>query len=109
MSSGSAARRKGLNGEREVADAFTAAGWHVRGLEGGGDHFAARLTGLAPNEQRRLLHLECKRQERLALPAWLKQARDEAPPGVPPVVAFRQNRGVWYAALPLSDLLELLA
>lgn len=100
-----ASRRKGLNGEREVADAFKVAGWHVRGLEGGGDHFAVHYRDQGPA----LLHLECKRQERLALPAWLKQAREEAPPGVPPVLAFRQNRGVWYACLPLSDLLELLA
>ena len=53
------------------------------------------------------LHLEVKRQERLQLPSWLRQAAAEAPQGVLPVVAFRQNRGEWYAALRLADLAEL--
>lgn len=102
-------RRKGVVGEREVADAFTAAGWHVRGLEGGGDHFAVANNEPSTRNTQAFLHLEVKRQERLKLPEWLRQARDEAPPGVPPVVAFRQNRGEWHVALRLADLLELLA
>jgi hypothetical protein len=102
-----ASRRKGVAGEREVAQAFEAIGVHVRGLEGGGDHLAI----WTPDDDRRsfVLHIEVKRQERLRLPEWLEQARTEAPPGVPPLVCFRQNRGEWYAALPLGSLLELIA
>lgn len=73
----------------------------MRGLEGGGDHFCVQDGGA-------MLHIEAKRQERLRLPEWIAQARDEAPPGVPPVVVFRQNRGEWYAVLTLTDLLELI-
>lgn len=96
-----ATRRKGLKGEREVADRFTDAGWQLRGLEGSGDWLALR----APD----CLHLEVKRQERLKVPEWLKQAALECPTGVPPVVCFRQNQGEWYAALRLDDLIGLLA
>jgi Holliday junction resolvase len=62
-------RRKGLQGEREVARIWQAAGFDVRNLEATGD---------------------------------------EAPQGTVPVVAFRQNRGEWYAALPLESLAELV-
>lgn len=55
----------------------------------------------------RTLHSEVKRAERLKLPEWLRQAADEAAPGTVPVVAFRRNKGEWYAALPLAALVEL--
>lgn len=95
-------RRKGLKGEAEVARLWRAAGFEVRGLEGAGDHLVVCAGGL-------VIHSEVKRAERLKLPEWLRQARDEAPPGTVPVVAFRQNRGEWYAVLPLADLATLLA
>lgn len=105
-----ASRRKGLVGEREVADLFEARAWEVRGLEGSGDwlaflHWQSRqprgISSIA-------LHVEVKRQERLRLPEWIAQAKAEAPSGVPPVVVFRQNRAEWIAALPLADLLEVI-
>lgn len=94
-------RRKGLEGEREVAGIFTAAGFEVRGLEGQGDHLVLTGNGIA-------LHSEVKRAERLKLPEWLRQAADDAPASAIPVVCFRQNRGLWYAALPLTALAEVL-
>jgi len=111
-----ASRRKGLTGEREVAQTFERGGWTVRGLEGGGDHFAVKLPEryydledtYGPGNKPLLLHIEVKRQERLRLPEWLEQARNEAPEGVPPVVCFRQSHGVWYAVLTLDDLLGLV-
>lgn len=99
MASGS--RRKGLGGEAEVAAIYAAAGFTVRALEGVGDHLVVCRPGL-------VIHSEAKRAERLKLPEWLRQARDEAPPGTVPIVAFRQNHGVWYAALPLSDLVTIV-
>lgn len=93
-------RRKGIAGEREVARLFEAAGWAVRGLEAEGDHLCLSRDGLA-------LHSEVKRHERVRLPEWLRQAEAEAPPGAVPVVSFRQSRGRWYVALPLSDFLEV--
>lgn len=106
-----ASRRKGVTGERELADIWEEAEWEVRGLEGSGDWlaFKHRPTRLVADEaSTAVLHVECKRQERLRLPEWLTQAKQEAPEGVPPVVCFRQNRGEWIAALPLTDLLEMI-
>lgn len=91
-----------MAGELEVRRLWEAAGLTVRGLEGEGDH-AVYLPGGA------MLHSEVKRQERLQLPMWLRQAEAEAPPGTVPVVAFRQNRGAWYVALELDRLAALLA
>jgi len=95
-------RRKGVKGEAEVARVFQAAGLSVRGLEGKGDHVVRAANGVT-------IHSEVKRAERLKLPEWLRQAAAEAPQGTVPVVSFRQNRGEWYAALPLEALAELLA
>jgi hypothetical protein len=102
MTGGARPRRKGLLGEREVAAIYQAAGLAVRGLESVGDHLIVRADGFT-------LHSEVKRQERLQLPIWLRQAAAEAPQGCVPVVAFRQSRGQWYAALPLADLAAILA
>jgi len=100
-------RDKGLLGEREVKVIFRAHGWTMRGLEGQGDHIAFKYTEPQPARQHSL-HVECKRQERLALPTWLRQAEEEAPGGTVPVVVFRQNRGEWYVALSLAEFLELV-
>jgi hypothetical protein len=95
-------RRKGVRAEAEVRRIFEAAGFEVRGLEGLGDHVVVCGNGLT-------LHSEVKRQERLKLPEWLRQAQAEAPQGAVPVVAFRQSRQEWYAALPLAALVQLAA
>jgi Holliday junction resolvase len=99
---GVSSRRKGVRGEREVARIFEAAGFTVRGLEASGDH----LVIVGPG---RPLHIETKRQERLQLPMWLRQAANEAPAVAVPIVAFRQTGSQWYACLPLHDLAALLA
>lgn len=99
---GSSSRRKGREGEAEVAALYAAAGLEVRNLEGRGDHLIVRAGGLT-------LHSETKRQERIQLPLWLRQARAEAPQGVIPVVAFRQSHELWTAALELVDLIALLS
>jgi hypothetical protein len=101
---GAASRRKGLGGEREVADVFEAAGHQMRGFESGGDWLCVdpRRAG-AP-----LLHVEVKRQERLRLPEWTAQAEGEAAAGMVPVVVYRQSREPWRVVLRLDDLLRLL-
>lgn len=108
-------RAKGVIGEREVAAIWGLAGFEVRGLEGSGDHLVIRRPPVvggpvaAPVRERDSLtiHSEVKRQERVRMPEWLAQAKREAPQGTIPVVCFRQNRGEWYAALPLASLAEL--
>ena len=97
-------RDKGAAGEREVAAIFRAVGFDCdRTPNSGGLRIKGDLAGTVP------AHVEVKRQETLRLPLWLRQAREEAPSGVVPVVAFRQSRGEWYAALPLSHLATLLS
>lgn len=55
------------------------------------------------------VHIECKRQERLSVPAALRQAIADAHEHDIPVVVHRPSRCATMATLPLSDLLELLA
>lgn len=114
--SATARQRKGLAAEREVADIWKAHGLEVRNLEYAGDHLVivpacqvAPMRGDTRIVQAVTLHSEVKRQERLKLPEWLRQAADEAPAGTIPVVSFRQNRGEWYACLRLEDLAELVS
>lgn len=103
-SAGAMPRRKGVRGEQEVAAIFRAAGFDCdRTPNSGGLRIRGDLAGTVP------AHVEVKRQEVLRLPTWLRQAESEAPAGVTPVVAFRQNGGVWYAALPLAELVTLIA
>lgn len=100
----SSERRKGVRGELEVAAIFREVGFDCdRTPNSGGLRIKGDLAGSVP------AHVEVKRQEVLRLPLWLRQARDEAPAGVVPVVAFRQSRGEWYAALPLAHLAALMA
>lgn len=99
-----ASRDKGTRGELEVAALFRVAGFDCnRTPNSGGLHIAGDLVGDVP------VHVEVKRAERLKLPEWLAQARDEAPAGVTPVVAFRRSREPWYAAIPLEALIALLS
>lgn len=94
-------RRKGVVGEREVAEILRSYGFTVRGLEGAGDWLALG-HGVT-------LHVESKRQEVARPWAWGEQAIREAPAGTLPVVAFRRSRSPWWAQVPLSDLLAVLA
>jgi len=93
------ARTKGVRFEREIAEAFEQAGWTVRGLEAGGDHFAVNRDGV-------LLHVECKRQERMKLPEWLRQQERDCPPGVRRALVFKQSRTPAYAVVPLEEYLN---
>ena len=86
---------KGVKGEREVAAIFQAAGFAVRGLEAAGDWLVVSLRG-------RVLHVESKRQERVRVPEWIRQAETDCPQGVDWLLAFRQNRRVWYGVQPLT-------
>jgi Holliday junction resolvase len=101
---GASSRRKGVDAEREVAALWQTAGFQVRALEGMGDHLV-----MAPKSTNAKLpiHCEVKRQERVRLPEWARQAEAEAPQGTIAVVAWRQNNGVWRADLRLDALVEL--
>lgn len=97
-----AERDKGARGEREVCDVLRSFGVAAdRTVQNSGLYLRGDITGVPG------YHVEVKRQETLRLPTWLRQAADECGECVP-VVAFRQNRGDWFAALPLRDLARLL-
>lgn len=96
-------RRKGRRGEQEVALILRAHGIEAdRTVHNSGVFLRGDLTGVEG------YHVEVKRHETLRIPAWLRQAEDECGECVP-VVAFRQNRSGWYAAIPLHDLARLIA
>lgn len=96
-----AERRKGLRGEREVAELLRHHGFVTRGLEGSGDWLALG-HGLT-------LHVECKRQEVARPWLWQAQAILEAPPHTLPLVAFRRSRSPWWAMAPLAELAAAFA
>lgn len=100
-------RRKGLEGEREVATIWRERGFQVRGLEGLGDHLVASYD-FGDGRPRVLIHSETKRQNRLRT-EWVSQAEREAPTGTVPVVSWRPDGGRWWAMIPLDDLARLLA
>lgn len=91
-------RAKGIAFEREVAKAFEAAGYEVRGLESGGDWIAAR--------DGQVVQVECKRAERLKLDEWLRQAGRDALLGVPHVLVFKKSRQPAYAVIPFDQYLQ---
>lgn len=87
---------KGTAFEREVAAAFEAAGFTVRGLESGGDHFVVAAGGVT-------MHGESKRQERLQLHIWLRQQARDCPPGMRRFLAFRRSREPAYVVEPFDQ------
>lgn len=94
---GSKERRKGAVGEREVANLFRAAGIPCeRTPNSGGLHIVGDITGVDG------FHLECKRQERLSIPAWCRQAEDDCPEGSVPVVIYRSSNQPWRVIVPLE-------
>jgi Holliday junction resolvase len=93
-------RRKGIDGEREVARLMEGYGYTLRGLESGGDWIA--VGGSLP------LAVEVKRQEVLRIPLWQRQALADRVPGTLPLVAFRASRSAWWGMSPLEEMLGAL-
>lgn len=99
-----ASRDKGAQFERDVQDLARAHGFttarraFASGAQGGPD-----LTGIPG------VAIECKRQERVNLPAWWRQTVEGADVGETPVLALRWSRGPALAVLELDELLSLLA
>ncbi len=98
-------RRKGATGELEVVALLRDHGWADarRTSDGRGQHARGDITNGPAG-----VHFEVKRQERLAVPAALRQAEADAAPHDVPVVVHRPSRSPWMATLPLDELLALL-
>jgi len=98
---GKGRRKKGADAEREVAAIFREHGFAAERWRSGLD-IKGDVRGIDG------LHIEVKRQERLALPEWIRQAQRESNEKDIPVVIFRQSRSQWHVSLSLGDFLHLL-
>jgi len=99
-------RDKGAAAEREIIGIFRNAGWpNVERTSNGRVQSGRGDIAHGPEG----CHVECKRQERLNVPAALAQVRGDADPLDIPILVHRPSRSVWMATLPLDDLLPLLA
>ena len=109
--SGRASRNKGSRGELEVAAVFQAVGFDARRTpNSGGLSWRGDVQGVPGYV------LEVKRQERLAVQDWLRQAHAAASAGDVPLLAFRTNdRGAgdplsrWHGVVPLEELARLIS
>lgn len=100
-SDGAHHRRKGLRAEREIFERFQAAGGVVLNLDGQGDHLV-ELHDV-------IYHVEGKRQERIEIEKWCRQAESEAArPYFVPVVVWRRSRQPWRITLGLDAFLEVV-
>jgi hypothetical protein len=91
-------RAKGVVAEREVATLFQAAGFDVRGLESGGDHWI-----LGPGF---VLHSEVKRHERLRIPEWTAQCEADAGENTIPLLSYRQSAASFQVAHPWRSIIR---
>lgn len=98
---GKSSRTKGAAGERELAQLIRRRGFACE-RTGRNGRTSEDVTHDIPG-----VHLEAKRRETLAIPAWLRQAEHDAPEGRVAVVAFRQSRQPWRVVVPLDEFLRL--
>ena len=96
---GRKSKRKGANGERELAKVLTEAGFDCRrGCQYDG-RGVADVIGL-PN-----IHIECKRVEHLDLYGAVDQSIRDAKELELPTVIHRRNNKPWLVTMPLNEWL----
>lgn len=101
---GKASRSKGANSEREFAALLNEYGFTAhRTPMSGGMQWKGDLQHDVPG-----VHIEVKRQERLALPSWIRQAESDCPDGHQAVVAYRQSREPWRVVMNAHYWMQLL-
>ena len=100
---GKRSRRRGKDGERELAHKLSTYGYDCRRgqqYHGGGD--SPDVVGLPG------IHIECKRVEHLQIEKAMEQSRrDSEDTDDIPVVMHRRNREGWKVTLDLKDFMEL--
>lgn len=100
---GAKSRRKGAQGERELAEFLRDRGIEARrGQQYAGGPGSPDVVADLPD-----FYVESKRCEALSLYPALEKATAEAGDKIP-LVCHRRNRKPWLAILHLEDLLELL-
>jgi hypothetical protein len=102
---GRASRDKGARAERELVAILRTEGWPDARRTSDGREQSAR-GDIANGPQG--VHIECKFQERISIPACLRQAADDASDLDIPILVHRSSRQPWLATLELSELLPLL-
>ncbi len=95
-------RQKGKRGEIELSHKLKEYGYDCRrsqqyaGMNGDAD-----VVGLP------LIHIECKRVERLDIYMAIAQAKSDARDGELPAVFHRKNNCEWLVTMPLDDWMEI--
>lgn len=96
--SGRSSRTKGAAAEREFFHLLN----DLHGSEVFRRNISQTRAGGCDNDGHLPVAVEVKRQETLALPAWIRQAREQAGPGQLPVLAWRQSRTPWQVAVLMT-------
>lgn len=95
-------KRKGSDGERELANILKKYGYESRrGQQYCGSNGDADVIGLPG------IHIECKRVERLNIYDAIKQAKSDMKEDELPAVFHRKNRKEWLVTLPLDAFMEI--
>ena len=95
-------RRKGADGERELANLLREKGFSGsrRGQQYCGSNGDADVVGLPG------IHIECKRVEALNLDKAMEQAVNDSRDGEAPAVFHRKNGKPWKVTLLMDDFLK---
>lgn len=105
---GKSERRKGQVAERDVAAILSEYGFIARrtplsgGMDWKGDLRSPDGESPIPG-----VHIEVKRQERLYIPSWIRQAEADCPEGDTAIVVFRQSREPWRVVATLEHYLSI--
>lgn len=95
-------RQKGKRGELELAARLRSYGYFSRrGQQYNGSDGSADVVGLP------LVHIECKRVERLNIQDAYDQSRRDAKDHEMPVVVHRRNNCDWLVTMSLDDFIRL--
>lgn len=95
-------RRKGADGERELANKLKEYGYDTRrGQQHSGANGDADVVGLPG------IHIECKRVEALNIDKAMAQAVSNVRDGEIPAVFHRRNGQEWKVTLLLEDFIKL--
>ena len=95
-------RRKGAEGERELARILREHGYiSRRGQQYCGVNGDADVVGLPG------VHIECKRVEKLNISEAMRQSQRDARTGEIPAVFHRKNREPWLVTMPLDDWIRM--
>lgn len=102
---GRSSKRKGKNGELEVANLLKKFGYNARRSSqycgNTGDAPDVRVEGLP-------LHIEVKRTERFSWKYYTQAVNDSKASGETPVIFYRRSYAPWMVILSAEDFLQLM-